>query len=89
LKLISPQTGAGGQGEQRFAQRYGSRVIFTQYRCHHPWFRVFEKAGFEHALKPASEQLRLLRPAGMACEQAMFEATDGVNTHKGGIFSLG
>ena len=54
-----------------------------------PWFRVFEKAGFEHALKPASEQLRLLRPAGMACEQAMFEATDGVNTHKGGIFSLG
>jgi triphosphoribosyl-dephospho-CoA synthase len=25
----------------------------------------------------------------MACEQAMFEATDGVNTHKGGIFSLG
>lgn len=54
-----------------------------------PWFRVFEKAGFEHAFKPASEQLRLLRPAGMACEQAMFEATDGVNTHKGGIFSLG
>ena len=54
-----------------------------------PWFRVFEKAGFEHALKPASEQLRLLRPAGMACEQAMFEATGGVNTHKGGIFSLG
>lgn len=54
-----------------------------------PWFRVFEKSGFEHACKPASEQLRLLRPAGMACEQAMFEATDGVNTHKGGIFSLG
>jgi triphosphoribosyl-dephospho-CoA synthase len=26
---------------------------------------------------------------GIACEQAMFAATDGVNTHKGGIFSLG
>jgi hypothetical protein len=23
---------------------------------------------------------------GMACEQAMYAATDGVNTHKGGIF---
>lgn len=54
-----------------------------------PWFRIFEKSGFEHAIKPACEQLRLLRPAGMACEQAMFEATGGVNTHKGGIFSLG
>ncbi|WP_256738275.1 triphosphoribosyl-dephospho-CoA synthase, partial [Cronobacter sakazakii] len=29
------------------------------------------------------------RPAGLACEQAMFSATGGVNTHKGGIFSLG
>jgi len=54
-----------------------------------PWFRVFEKAGFEHALKPASEQLRLLRPAGMACEQAMFEATGGVNTHKAAYFLSG
>jgi triphosphoribosyl-dephospho-CoA synthase len=26
---------------------------------------------------------------GMACEQAMYAATNGVNTHKGGIFALG
>lgn len=30
-----------------------------------------------------------LRPAGVQAEQAMFAATDGVNTHKGAIFSLG
>ncbi len=54
-----------------------------------PWFSVFEQTGREHAHKPANSQLRLLRPAGIACEQAMFAATDGVNTHKGGIFSLG
>lgn len=54
-----------------------------------PWFRIFERLGGEYAHGPASEQLRLLRPAGMACEQAMFSATHGVNTHKGGIFSLG
>ena len=26
---------------------------------------------------------------GLACEQAMYAATNGVNTHKGGIFALG
>jgi len=54
-----------------------------------PWFTRFEQAGFDHAHKPASAQLRLIRPMGIACEQAMFAATHGVNTHKGGIFSLG
>ncbi len=30
-----------------------------------------------------------IRPAGVEAEKAMFEATKGVNTHKGAIFSLG
>lgn len=54
-----------------------------------PWFSRFSDLGEEHADKPVAEQLRLLRPAGMACEQAMYGATGGVNTHKGGIFALG
>lgn len=54
-----------------------------------PWFTLFAQAGAEHAHKPAAIQLSLLRPAGIACEQAMFAATKGINTHKGGIFSLG
>lgn len=54
-----------------------------------PWFSVFEELGEEYANRPPCEQLRRLRPAGIACEQAMFTATGGVNTHKGGIFSLG
>jgi len=54
-----------------------------------PWLSVFEQAGKRHARQPASEQLCLLRPMGIACEQAMFAATHGVNTHKGAIFSLG
>jgi triphosphoribosyl-dephospho-CoA synthase len=54
-----------------------------------PWFSRFTELGFEHADKPAEQQLRLIRPMGIACEQAMYATTGGVNTHKGGIFALG
>lgn len=35
------------------------------------------------------DTLCVLRPVGIECEKAMFDATGGVNTHKGAIFSLG
>ena len=54
-----------------------------------PWFARFAELGEAHADKPAAQQLRIIRPMGMACEQAMYAATDGINTHKGGIFALG
>lgn len=54
-----------------------------------PWFSRFTELGEKHAHLPASEQLRMIRPMGIACEQAMYAATGGVNTHKGGIFALG
>lgn len=54
-----------------------------------PWFPRFAELGAEQAAQDVTQQLRILRPMGMACEQAMFTATGGVNTHKGGIFSLG
>lgn len=38
---------------------------------------------------PLSGLLKRLRPIGRAAEEAMFEATRGVNTHKGIIFSMG
>ena len=54
-----------------------------------PWLSRFTELGSDYADQPAGEQLRLLRPMGIACEQAMYAATGGVNTHKGGIFALG
>ncbi|BBQ82258.1 MULTISPECIES: triphosphoribosyl-dephospho-CoA synthase CitG [Enterobacteriaceae] len=54
-----------------------------------PWFTRFAELGDKHAHRPAGEQLRMIRPMGIACEQAMYAATGGVNTHKGGIFALG
>ncbi|TKI06552.1 triphosphoribosyl-dephospho-CoA synthase CitG [Martelella alba] len=54
-----------------------------------PWFARFALYGRQHAHRSAAAFLAGLRPMGMACEQGMFAATEGVNTHKGGIFPLG
>jgi triphosphoribosyl-dephospho-CoA synthase len=54
-----------------------------------PWFSRFTALGYRYAALPAGEVLARIRPLGLACEQGMFAATGGVNTHKGGVFSLG
>lgn len=54
-----------------------------------PWFARLFVTGAETADLPARAILPLLRPDGLACERAMFAATDGVNTHKGSIFAFG
>jgi triphosphoribosyl-dephospho-CoA synthase len=53
------------------------------------WLPRFVRQGQEDAHCPAAEQLVRLRPLGLACENHMFQATGGVNTHKGSVFSLG
>lgn len=86
---LTPKPGLVDRANTGSHQDMDHGLFLTSIAAITPWFQVFEQAGREHAHKPASEQLRLLRPAGIACEQAMFAATQGVNTHKGGIFSLG
>jgi len=54
-----------------------------------PWFPRFHRAGAATADRGPEALLPALRPPGLAAEGAMFEATGGVNTHKGGLFSLG
>ena len=51
-----------------------------------PYFR--EMAALGRAL-PMESLLPALREAGVRAEQAMFRATNGINTHKGALFSLG
>ncbi len=54
-----------------------------------PWFPLFFARGVEGCAIAAAALLARIRVDGMACEQAMFDATGGVNTHKGAVFSLG
>lgn len=54
-----------------------------------PWLRRFTDVGYAHAEVSPKQLLAQVRPVGIACEQAMLAATQGVNTHKGGIFACG
>lgn len=54
-----------------------------------PWWAHFVALGCACAHMPASDFLPVVRPTGVLCERDMLEATDGINTHKGAIFSLG
>ncbi|WP_369311610.1 triphosphoribosyl-dephospho-CoA synthase CitG [Providencia rettgeri] len=53
------------------------------------FFPHFLHAGAQHKNLPINQVLHKIRTIGLACETAMFRATQGVNTHKGSIFSLG
>lgn len=52
-----------------------------------PFFSVFAEMGSNFECIDAAT-LAKIRPLGVECEKAMFKATEGVNTHKGAIFSL-
>lgn len=53
-----------------------------------PYMAEMAKAGWRHE-KELTALFPSIRPLGLECEQAMLQATGGVNTHKGIIFSLG
>lgn len=58
-----------------------SAIYRGLYEC------AMEGLNFEE--EDSTKLLDRIRKPGIACERAMFEATNGVNTHKGIIFSMG
>ncbi|OGO77041.1 MAG: triphosphoribosyl-dephospho-CoA synthase CitG [Clostridiales bacterium GWB2_37_7] len=53
------------------------------------YFNSCAAEGMKYAGQSSEELFQALRGIGIEAEKAMFEATGGVNTHKGLIFSLG
>ena len=51
----------------------------------HPYFVRLAQIGFDN-LQPRHDEIQQV---GIEAEQAMFNATGGVNTHKGALFSIG
>jgi len=54
-----------------------------------PWFREMFCIGWDNCGAPSYKLFQRLRFTGQQAEAAMLAATNGVNTHKGLIFSLG
>lgn len=54
-----------------------------------PYFEQCVKLGQETARLSPADTFPLLRQAGLAAEDAMYQVTGGVNTHKGAIYTLG
>lgn len=55
----------------------------------YPYFEACAKTGRETMDRPAPETFAALRPLGCEAEGEMLDATNGVNTHKGAVFSIG
>ncbi|ELW9545665.1 TPA: triphosphoribosyl-dephospho-CoA synthase CitG [Klebsiella aerogenes] len=86
---LTPKPGLVDRANTGSHQDMDHRLFEHSIAAISPWLRTFAQQGMRYADLPCGKQLRLLRPFGIACEQAMLRATKGVNTHKGGIFSLG
>ena len=54
-----------------------------------PYFAQCVEIGQNTANLPPHITFQHLRQAGLAAEQAMYQATNGVNTHKGAVFTMG
>lgn len=54
-----------------------------------PYFIEFVQCGIHNCNLPPKELMDQIRPIGIQAELAMLHATNGINTHKGIIFSLG
>lgn len=53
-----------------------------------PHFQRYVELGYKHHQKKPQELFNLLRQEGILAEKAMFQATNGINTHKGVNFSF-
>jgi len=54
-----------------------------------PYFQACAEIGIQTAEKAPEETFRRLREAGLQAEREMYRATNGINTHKGAIFTMG
>lgn len=64
-------------------------TFYASIRALEPFFESMARIAFEKSAFAPEDMMEALRDCGMAAERAMFEATRGVNTHKGAIFSVG
>lgn len=65
------------------------RHFFASANALRPYFARFVQTGYQTKSQPGKVVLPQIRRIGIEAEAAMLQATHGINTHKGAIFSLG
>jgi holo-ACP synthase/triphosphoribosyl-dephospho-CoA synthase len=63
--------------------------FFASSNALRSYWEDFAAMGVATRNLPPTEALQKLRPIGLGAEMAMYQATGGINTHKGAIFSIG
>ena len=86
--LTTPKPGLVDQANSGSHKDMSLSTFIESANAIRPWLNAFVSSGIKTAHLPAWLVLERIRPQGIACEQAMFAATNGVNTHKGMIFSM-
>jgi triphosphoribosyl-dephospho-CoA synthase len=87
--MLTPKPGLVDRRNSGAHRDMDMQTFLASARAIAPWWPRFVEVGYACAHMPAGDFLPLVRPTGVLCEQAMLQATYGVNTHKGAIFSLG
>ena len=85
----TPKPGLVDRRNNGSHQDMDTRLFEISAHALQPYFKRCVQIGQETAHRSAEETFPLLREAGLQAEKAMFQATGGVNTHKGAIYTLG
>ena len=65
------------------------RMFVASAEALFPYFAACTQIGMETSQLPAAETFALLRAEGLTAEPVMYAQTNGANTHKGAIFTMG
>lgn len=86
---LSPKPGLVDMNNNGAHQDMNFQTFIKSISAISSWFENFYHYGKSNANMSTSDFLVNIRPIGLECEKAMFDATNQVNTHKGGIFAFG
>lgn len=84
--MLTPKPGLVDQNNNGSHEDMNLQTFLASIDAIEPYLKHFIEAGISHPNAP-KKCFKELRDIGIECEKAMFEATKGVNTHKGMIFS--
>lgn len=82
--ILTPKPGLVDRHNNGSHTDMNMKLFMSSIAAIAPWFALFVSKGMQTARQEPGQTLRAIRPIGLACEQAMFRATGGINTHKGG-----